>query len=255
MWAIRASLGLAVLVMFATSSAAEECVEAVQGRIAWDYDGNTVWEPDNIRRLCRGAESIEPAMCFLRVMHGGVSYGGGVNWRWQNAIDLCEQSADATRTVECFQRQLQDGQRWQDAIPACDERVAWLDVIDDGGGGDGGGAIVRRVLPDGKVESRFPDGTIRLDYSGGYTIITPDGQEQIFLFQDVQGATPPSTPPDSAHENWLAQQNESLLIIITTLVGNDEASVNNYVANESADLSAYQRMNRHIDTIDLLVRP
>ncbi|MEM7121903.1 MAG: hypothetical protein AAF563_11540 [Pseudomonadota bacterium] len=254
MWAIRASLALAMLVMFATSSAAEECAEAVQGRIAWDYDGRTSWAPDNVRRLCHGAESIEPAMCFLRVMHGGVNHGGGVRWMWQNAIDLCEQSTDATWTVACFQRQIQHGQSWQNALPACDERAVVFETL---GGDDetGGAVIVRRVLPDGKVESRFPDGTIRLDYAGGFTIITPDGQEQIMLFQDVQGATPPSTPPDTAHADWLSQQNESLLIIISTLVGDDEASVNNYLANESAGSSAYEKIDRHIDTINLLVSP
>ena len=103
----------------------------------------------------------------------------------------------------------------------------------------------------GPVGERDGDGLVDREHREG----CPDGQEQIFLFQDVQGATPPSTPPDTAHADWLTQQNDSLLIIISTLVGNDEASVNNYLANENAGSSPYQQMDRHIDTINLLVSP
>lgn len=98
------------------------CSESVQGRIAWNYSGNTNWVPANLVRLCRGAAHAEPARCFERVMHGGVSWGGGTQWSWENAIDLCEGSQNAERTVSCFQSQMAQGRPWSQAIAACDER-------------------------------------------------------------------------------------------------------------------------------------
>ena len=101
---------------------APTCENAVQGKIAWDYNGSTQWNPSNVNRLCRGSASVEPARCFEHAMHGGVNWGGSTRWQWGNAIDLCEGSADAARTVRCFQNQIARGQSWQNAIAACDER-------------------------------------------------------------------------------------------------------------------------------------
>lgn len=98
------------------------CHDAVQGKIAWDYERNTAWNSTNVDRLCRGAGSDQPARCFNRVMHGGVSWGGGTQWRWENAIDLCEGTADADATIRCFQQQIRQGQGWGAAIAACDKR-------------------------------------------------------------------------------------------------------------------------------------
>jgi hypothetical protein len=100
---------------------AQSCVEATQGKIAWDYKGTKQWAQGNLDRLCRGAGSIEPAKCFQRIMHGNVNWGGGTQWQWQNAIDLCEQSTNADRTVACFQAKVSQG--WQKAIAQCDERA------------------------------------------------------------------------------------------------------------------------------------
>ncbi len=99
------------------------CKDAVQDRIAWDYDGHTHWEVDNVARLCRGAETTPaPARCFERVMHGGVDYGGGTRWQWANAIDLCEGSQDADATVACFQAHVAAGDGWPASIDACEAR-------------------------------------------------------------------------------------------------------------------------------------
>lgn len=99
------------------------CAESVQGRIAWDYSGNTRWASENLDRLCRGLTHAEPGRCFERVMHGGVSWGGGTRWQWNNAIDLCEGSTNADGTVSCFQGQIGQGHPWLQAIAACDERA------------------------------------------------------------------------------------------------------------------------------------
>lgn len=96
------------------------CAGQVQGRVAWDYSGSTTWDPANVQRLCRGAEnSIQPAECFNRVMHGGVNYGGGTQWVWTNAIDLCEGSLNANATIGCFTGMVGNGVGWAQAIATC----------------------------------------------------------------------------------------------------------------------------------------
>jgi hypothetical protein len=50
-------------------------------------------------------------------------------------------------------------------------------------------------------------------------------------------------------------ENERLLGIIQTLVGNDEPSVQHYLAQEGAGLSVYQRVVSRTQAIDMLVRP
>jgi len=98
------------------------CTNALQGRIAWNYDGNKKWASANLERLCRNSNSDQPARCFERVMHNGISWGGGTRWEWPNAVDLCEQSRDANATISCFQQKLGQGNHWSAAIAQCDER-------------------------------------------------------------------------------------------------------------------------------------
>ena len=102
----------------AESHSTTACHDAVQGRIAWDYNGNTSWGSSNLDRLCSGAKtSIQPAKCFEQVMHGGVSWGGGTNWQWANVLDLCEGTTNASATISCFEREKRSG--WQSAIETC----------------------------------------------------------------------------------------------------------------------------------------
>lgn len=97
-----------------------ECAEALQGRVAWDPSrSNTSWSPTNIERLCRGGRGAQPARCFARLMAGGVDYGGGSTWQWENAVNLCAGSSNAGATIACFQGRISAGQSWQQAIPAC----------------------------------------------------------------------------------------------------------------------------------------
>jgi thiol-activated cytolysin len=108
------------------------CSDALQGKIAWDYEGRTQWSAANIRALCKGVEeSTEPARCFQQVMHGGVDWGGGTRWSWRNALNLCESTPDADRTIQCFESAIRNGQGWQSAIANCDEQSQT--AIVDGG--------------------------------------------------------------------------------------------------------------------------
>ena len=95
------------------------CAMALQGRVAWDYQNTTTWAPANIERLCRGGARDQPAQCFQRVMHGGVDFGGGVRWEWENAINLCQGTRNAAVTVACFQGVVSTGRPWREAIETC----------------------------------------------------------------------------------------------------------------------------------------
>ena len=96
-----------------------DCRASTQNKIAWDYKGSKKWVKSNLDRLCKGAEDDEPAKCFKRVMHNKVNYGGGDQWKWQNAIDLCEGSPDADGTIRCFKKQIRSGKGWKAAIARC----------------------------------------------------------------------------------------------------------------------------------------
>src|SRR5215831_9258683 len=79
----------------APSAPVDSCPGNVQGKIAWDYTGNRSWNPENVQRLCaRASNPTQPALCFKRVMFGGVNWGGGTRWQWQNAVDLCAGTDD-----------------------------------------------------------------------------------------------------------------------------------------------------------------
>lgn len=117
------------------------------------------------------------------------------------------------------------------------------------------GAVERRILPDGAVELRYPDGTIRRLFGGGETITRPDGSEGTMLYQNAQPPTPPTAPPDSTHGSWLEAKNERLLDIMRSLVDHDEESIQNYLEREGADRTVYERIDARTAAIDWLVTP
>jgi hypothetical protein len=96
------------------------CYAAIQGRIAWDYEGNRYWQEANMAELCAGNEnSVEPARCFQRVMHEGIDWGGGTRWEWTNAIALCQGARRANRRIDCFVELVDEGYDWEPAIQEC----------------------------------------------------------------------------------------------------------------------------------------
>ena len=117
------------------------------------------------------------------------------------------------------------------------------------------GAVERRILPDGAVELRYTDGTIRKLFRGGETITRPDGSSSTMLYQNAQPPTPPTAPPDASHATWLAAENARLLDIMRTLVGHDEPSIQNYLQREGSDRSVYQQIETRTEAVGWLVRP
>jgi len=96
------------------------CQQALQGKIAWDYKGSKNWNPANIKSLCGNAKVNAPAVCFNNVMHRGVNWGGGTKWKYQNAMNLCRDSKNATKTVNCFKKVIKTHKgKWQQAINTC----------------------------------------------------------------------------------------------------------------------------------------
>jgi len=113
----------------------------------------------------------------------------------------------------------------------------------------------RRILPDGSVEVRLPDGTVQRLSEGRIVVVRPDAPEQVMLFQNAQPPTPPAAPPDPAESAWLEAMSERLLEIMRLLVGGHEPSIENYLAQEGADWSPYRRIDARTQAIDWLVRP
>lgn len=269
---------------FAQTRTELRCEQGVQGRIAWDYAGNRTWSPANLRRLCRGAtDPNEPGRCFQRVMHGGISWGGGTRWQWENALDLCEGVADAERTIRCFQRRIGAREPWREAIRACTAAPSAIAVIQPrpdvavrpdvlqqlpgpgtppggpgGGGSPGGGGAQqgssRTILPDGSVEVTYPDGRRTRFYGGGQTTTFPDGTEQTLLYSTAARPPIPPAVPDTQETAWLEAHSERLLGLIKSLVGYDDAAVANYLEFEGAGAGVYERIAKREETLGLLVR-
>jgi hypothetical protein len=121
-------------------------------------------------------------------------------------------------------------------------------------GGGQTGAVTRKILPDGTVELHYPDGTIRHRFAGGETVTRPDGTSSTMLFQNAQPPTPPTAPPDTSHANWLDAENARLLDIMRTLVGNDEASIQNYLEREGGH-TVYEQIEARTGAVAWLVNP
>lgn len=115
--------------------------------------------------------------------------------------------------------------------------------------------VERRIADDGAVELVYGDGTIKRLYSGGYTIIFPDGRRQTASFMSAQPPTAPDPPPDDALYPWLQNESDWLLDMIRVLVGNNTASVNNYLAKEPADASLLRRIWLRQRAIEKVMTP
>jgi hypothetical protein len=114
------SESLAPLPDAAKSGLASSCALAVQGKIPFGRKGPGAWDPANVARLCRNAEtSTEPAKCFDQLMRGQVDWGGGKVWMPSNALALCAGTRDASQTLNCFVKSVAGDDAWRSAIDRC----------------------------------------------------------------------------------------------------------------------------------------
>lgn len=95
------------------------CAAFVQGNIAWSAEG-AEWNPEYVRKLCgQTSAPTQPGLCFNRVMRGGLDWGGGTEWQWANAVDLCAGTEDAQERIQCFRDKIAEHSDWRAAISAC----------------------------------------------------------------------------------------------------------------------------------------
>jgi hypothetical protein len=113
--------------------------------------------------------------------------------------------------------------------------------------------IYREILADGKVKIKLSDGSTRINFSGGYTITTPDGQSRTVLFStQAPSAIPPSPPDGSQEQVWLEHHSQGLLNTISRMVNFDQQSIDNYLAAEG-DVGIYDKLAKRRQTLDFMV--
>lgn len=96
------------------------CMASIQDKIAWDYEGRKHWQQSNLENICKNAiYSLQPGICFNRIMHGNVSHGGGTRWRWPPALRLCAGTQNANSTIACFTQAVEQKKPWPEAIELC----------------------------------------------------------------------------------------------------------------------------------------
>ena len=64
---------------------------------------------------------VSLGMIFLLAVQGNINWGGGTRWNWQNALNLCAGTKNASSTFSCFSRKIDRGVIWQNAIGACNQ--------------------------------------------------------------------------------------------------------------------------------------
>lgn len=114
--------------------------------------------------------------------------------------------------------------------------------------------IDKTILPGGDVEILFSDKRKKRIFKGGYTIINPNGSEQMVMMMNVQPNTPPELPEDLQIVLWLEAVNENLLSSIRRMVGMDEAVVNHYLQKENEEANdLYNQIDLRMTYIDFLL--
>ncbi|MGB7786930.1 MAG: hypothetical protein WBL27_12580 [Salinimicrobium sp.] len=114
--------------------------------------------------------------------------------------------------------------------------------------------IRRRIMEDGTVELRYPDGTIKRIKEGGYTIIHPDGTQTGAQFIQIPPTTPPQLPADQRINDYLEWQIESLFDMIKQILNNDQESIENFLEHENEIAqSIYDKMYIRTSYLDRLL--
>ena len=113
----------------------------------------------------------------------------------------------------------------------------------------------RKVLADGKAEILYPDRTKVQAAEGATTVTRPDGSSYSRLRSQVQQSTPP-IPADEMTQQWLERHGDDLLSVIRLLVADGDASIQNYLRFEGADLPLFNKIDKRRSKImDLLSLP
>lgn len=96
------------------------CQASIQDQVEWDYKGSVRWARKNLESICNNAnDSLQPGVCFNRVMHGNINHGNGTRWKWRYALRLCAGTRDANSTIGCFVEEINQQTPWPQAIDKC----------------------------------------------------------------------------------------------------------------------------------------
>ena len=133
----------------------EKCYDMIQGKVAWNRNGNTRWADTNVRRVCRGTNTpSQRVACFKRNMNrhgnwqraadrcnrttppprartneekcfdrvqGKVAWNRAGNTKWadKNVKRLCRGTTNPANRVDCFKRGIAKHGKWERAVNRC----------------------------------------------------------------------------------------------------------------------------------------
>ena len=101
-----------------------DCINHVQGKIAWDKAGKQKrWAAANVNKLCKGTKSAyAPGTCFKYTLSNGKAWGEKPfhHMDWKFALDLCEGTSNANATTQCFKNAIATGKTLSQAVNQCD---------------------------------------------------------------------------------------------------------------------------------------
>lgn len=118
--AVGASGQPALVVAASNDLQGKICQASIQDQIEWDYEGNRRWAAANLEKICENAVySLQPGVCFNRVMHGNISHGESTRWHWRPALKLCAGTDNANATIKCFSDAISQQTAWPQAIEQC----------------------------------------------------------------------------------------------------------------------------------------
>jgi len=117
-------------------------------------------------------------------------------------------------------------------------------------------------MGDPYIEDLLPDGSRRREQANGVTVIKPDGTSEFFPYlskrSNVQPPTPPELPQDPARGlNWVNDHNKQLLDLISRLVNNDAAQLDQFhrAEDQSAGSDPFKQIRYRMRVLDFLAKP
>ncbi|MFA5329132.1 MAG: hypothetical protein WC384_15160 [Prolixibacteraceae bacterium] len=109
----------------------------------------------------------------------------------------------------------------------------------------------QRILEDGSFETSFEDGSKKIQYKGGYTMIYPDGRQMRASYMSVSPFIPPMPPGDEDLTKYLKNVSDALLSLLSESLNNDSISISNFKKGDT-NLNIYLMINRRIEFINYI---
>jgi len=134
-------------------------------------------------------------------------------------------------------------------------RINYANNGNTAGGGGSNELVQRLIKPNGHVVRKYRDGTIKENYSGGFSVKRPGHPESRASFMTQAPPAIPPAIPGYSEKIWLEYHSQNLLQIIRTLVNNKQEAIDNYLDFEGVNSSVYKKIATRQSTIEYLVAP